>query len=330
MRKLRLLVVVCITVFLLPVRGFSQTSVANTVTIFETSGSSQANRAVSISRPFRPGDIPHFAQALVNGVAVLTQCDVKNRWPDGSLKFAIVSFIIPQLPASGSVTVSFTDQTSGNNTGYLTQADMLASSNFNGTIEMTGALTRTISARTMLAAGAYRVWLQGPIITAVIIEDRTTAQAYDTDFGDGSKALHPIFEAWFYPQGNKVDLGYTIENIWASNTLATSAHDLTYSLVLKSGNTSPTTEFTQASFSHIGRSRWHKRYWLGTDPPGIRIDHNTPYLVTTRAIPNYDTSVVPAESLIVTDYGKWTSAVKTLDGDNGSAARISFPAYATR
>jgi hypothetical protein len=57
------------------------------------SGGSQENRFVSVPRFFRQGDIPKFAQAVVNATPLLTQCDVKNRWPDGSLKFAVISFI---------------------------------------------------------------------------------------------------------------------------------------------------------------------------------------------------------------------------------------------
>src|SRR4249920_1008956 len=84
--------------------------VSDTVRIYETSGKTQANRPISIPRAFHQGEIPQFAQASINGNMVLTQCDVKNRWPDGSLKFAIVSFVIPNLPGKGSVVASFSNQ----------------------------------------------------------------------------------------------------------------------------------------------------------------------------------------------------------------------------
>ena len=50
-------------------------------------------------------------------------------------KFAIVSFVVPTLPANGSVVVTFSNQTTGNNTGFLTAAQMLdASFDFDGKI----------------------------------------------------------------------------------------------------------------------------------------------------------------------------------------------------
>jgi len=298
--------------------GGSQPAPAeNTVTIYNTSGLSQTNRPVSIARAFRQGDIPQFAAAGIGSTALLTQTDVKNRWPDGSLKFAIVSFVVPSLAPGGSVTVKFSNQASGNNSGYLTQTQMLDSRfDFDGRTEMTGALSRTVSARAMLSNGHFRYWLQGPIVTAVILEDRTPSRTYDQDFGDGSNALHPIFEAWFYDQANKVDLGYTIENTWTSSDATKGMRDLSYSLTVRSGFSAPAIEFTHPTFKHIGRSRWHKRFWLGADPGAVRVDHNIRYLVSTQAIPHYDTAINIAESLLASRYGAWSISDRTVDGSS--------------
>ncbi len=302
------------------------TTTPNTIQIFNTSGTSQTRRPVSIARPFRKGEIPDFAQAIVDGTPVLTQNDVKNRWADGSLKFAIISFIIPNLPSSifsaGSVEVEFVNQNSGHNSGFLTQSDLLASEyHFDGTIQMTGSSTKTISARSMLEAGHFRYWLKGPIVTAVIIEDRSPARTYDQDFGDNSKALHPIFEGWFYPQGHKVQLGYTMENIWASSTASNSMRDLNYAITLKSGDSSPATEWTHASFNHIGKTRWHKVFWLGSDPENIRIDHNLDYLISTGAIPHYNTLLNPASGIENGSYSTFNKYKNTIDGSHGGNSK---------
>ena len=62
---------------------------------------------------------------LVNGQPIATQADVKNRYPDGSVEFAVIAVVIPALPTSGSLTLTFQNQSAGNNTP-LTQAQMLA------------------------------------------------------------------------------------------------------------------------------------------------------------------------------------------------------------
>ena len=161
----------------------------NGIIVHSTSGSTQTNRPVWIGRFFKEGDIPNFAQAVVGGSPILTQCDVKNRWPDGSLKFAIVSFVLPSLPTTG-VTVTFENQGTGNNSGFLQKADMLgAGYNFEGTMALSGAgASPTISARNMVSNGAFTYWLQGPIVTAVIIEDRAN-RSYDVNTDGGAAIL---------------------------------------------------------------------------------------------------------------------------------------------
>jgi hypothetical protein len=325
-------------------------SASDTVTIYETSGSAQTNRPVSISRAFRQGEIADFVLASIGSTSLVTQTDVKNRWPDGSVKFAVVSFVVPSLPASGSVTVSFSSQTAGNNTGFLQKADLLgAPYNFDAQVKITGG--PTISARAILNAcssivdpgtdpdgpqsQACRYWLKGPVVTAVIFEDRSTTRAYDFDPGDGSKALHPQFECWFYRQGNDVHCGYTVENAWTSSSATSDMRDETYGFTLTGGNTTPTTLFTQASFKQIGRSRWHKQYCVNgpSSGPGymcgksIRVDHNFNYVISTHATPYYDSSITIAPSLVSSLASAWTNADKSISGTDNSGGSGTLGNY---
>ena len=173
----------------------------DTVTVRNATGSAQANQPVSIGRPFVQGEIGDFAQASIGGAPLTTQCDVQNRWPDGSVKFAVVSFVVPSIPANGSVVVSFANQTSGNSTGFLSQTDMLSSPyNFDGHIQLSGTVSHDISARSVLSAagscgdpgtdpdgGKYvcSYWLKGPVVTAVILEDRS-GRTFDVNMDNGT------------------------------------------------------------------------------------------------------------------------------------------------
>src|SRR5271157_1923708 len=295
--------------------------VRNGIIVYSTSGSTQTNRFVSIGRFFKQGDIPDFAQAVVGGTPLLTQCDVKNRWGDGSLKFGIISFIVPNV-ATGGTAVSFQDQATGNNTGYLAQGDMLhAQYDFDGVIQLTGTTSPSISARSMLQAGQFRYWLQGPIVTAVIIEDRS-GRSFDVNTdGAAGNPLHPIFEAWFYPgagcvsKGGCVELGITLENAWASSTAAISARNQTFGLTVTTGSAAPVTQIAPgvgnypASFTQWAFTRWHRAFWLDTAPGGISIDYNGAYLVTTGAYPHYDLSWYPngLTSYATAEYNDYTS-----------------------
>src|SRR3954449_10837654 len=97
---------------------------ANTITITNKSGSAQINSPLQFGRPFIQGKIPNYPQVKIGGTPVPTQADVKNRYPDGSVKYAVIAVMIPSIPVSGSVTLSFQNQSSGNNTP-LTRDQML-------------------------------------------------------------------------------------------------------------------------------------------------------------------------------------------------------------
>jgi Bacterial Ig domain len=309
--------------------------VGDEITISDTSGSGQTNRPVSIARPFVQGEIANFAQANINGTALLTQCDVKNRWPDNSLKFAIVSFVVPTIPANGSVVVTFSNQSSGNNTGFLAQSDMLDPAfNFEAQIQLTGTASHNISARSILnaasacndpgsdpdggSAGKCMYWLKGPIVTAVILEDRSGRSSDVNTDGLAGNPLHPVFEAWFYPQNDLVQIGYTLEDDWASTNPTDSARDQTYSVVLTAGNASPVTEYSSGgNVTQITRTRWHKTFWLNQPNPltSLHIDHNWGYLAQTKFTPHWDPNLQIANAKIGSEVSAFASTNQTLVGN---------------
>jgi uncharacterized membrane protein len=309
----------------------------NGITVADVSGSSQTNRPVTFGRYFKQGEISNYPQATVDSESVTVwQADVKNRWGDGSVKFAIVSLVIPSISSGGKVVVRFqnsVNRDSGGSgatpTSVLTAANMLvAGYNFDGQIQVTGpSKSPTFSARTILANGSTncstgvncRYWLQGPVVTAVIIEDRS-GRSFDskTDALTGNP-LHPIFEAWCYPQMSNCEVGMTLENAWASSTGTNSARHQTIStLTLTTGNSSPTTQLTIATpWTQYAWTRWRRAYWIGGAPAGIKFDYNPFYLLQTKAYPNYDTDYLPNATQLAAEYATYTNksvARKTIPG----------------
>jgi hypothetical protein len=145
--------------------------VANSITVTNASGGAIRNYPYQFGRPFIDGAIANQPQVLVNGQPVATQADVKNRYPDGSVEFAVIAVVIPAIPASGSLSLTFQNQM-GNNTP-LTQAQMLAPSyNFDASMALasaTAGVTQTASARTMLQNGDYKLWTSGPVAQTIML-----------------------------------------------------------------------------------------------------------------------------------------------------------------
>jgi hypothetical protein len=286
----------------------------NTVILYGRKDSTQANVPVSIPRFFKQGEVARYARPTVNGEpAAAWQCDEKNRWSDGSLKFAVVSLAVPHLAANRPVTVGFVnsggrDSGSGGDTpsGVLGKQELLqADFDFEATMRLAGTTSRTLSARAMVDAGKFRYWLQGPVVTAVIVEDRR-GRSFDVNIDDGKGSpLHPIFEAWFYPENHEVEVGFTMENSWASSDSSKSARNQTYSLTLATGLRSPAVRLTQPTFTQYAFTRWRRSYWIGKGND-VRIDWNPRYLLSTAAYPNWDSERLPSEAALSGEYSKFS------------------------
>ena len=289
----------------------AQTNASNFITIREKAGVTTSQYPIQIARPFMQGEIRNFPKAVVNGVQVTTQADVKTRWADGSVKHAVLTFHIPTLTANSTVTVQFVNQTSGNNTGFLTKTQMLANTyNFDARTELTNGATVAASARTMLNADKFEYWNRGAVSTSVVIADHSAARAYDVGF-DANKSFRPIFHATFWPAIKKVRVRFIGE---VANTVA--LQDQVYALALRLQNTSRRTVYTKGQFTHSAGARWTKEFWIGGAPPLIEINHNLAYLKQTKALPNYDTSKIISETALERAYSDpvygWTPTAKDL------------------
>ena len=128
----------------------AQSDPTNFITIREKAGVTTNQYPIQLGRPFVPGEIPNFPQAVVDGTPVTTQADVKARWADGSVKHAILSFYLPSLVANSTATVNFVNQTSGNNTGALSKNAMLGTAfDFEAAMQLTSGTT-TLNASALI------------------------------------------------------------------------------------------------------------------------------------------------------------------------------------
>jgi hypothetical protein len=286
----------------------------NSLTIKEEAGVSTTNYPVQIGRPFVQSEIQGCPQVVLDGTPVPTQADFKNKWPDGSVKFAVISFLIPQLNASSQIAVTFQDQGSCNNTP-LTQAEMLDPSyNFEAQEQYTGASTLTASARAMLSAGAYKYWTAGPIATTIILADHSAARAFDIGF-DSFRSIRPSFIATFWPALHKVKLRFIGENTNTETLEDVSLNQLTMTL----GQSNPNTVYSTPKSPVLltAMSRWTRsrslgasgdtlpegsEFWIGGAPSKISMNPNLDYLRQTTFVFNYDTSKIISDSHLAIAY----------------------------
>lgn len=288
----------------------------NSILITEPHGEDQQNYPIQIGRPFIQGEIVNYPQILIDGVIVESQADVKQRYSDGSVKHAILSFIVPHISANSSKVISFTNIES-NNVIPLTKTQILQT-NFSATIAL--ADKQRVSARDMIQTDKFTYWLQGPIATSIIIADHSTTRTYDLG-NDQHRSIRPQFHITFWPSINKYQVRYIAES---SNT--ESLQDQTYNLSLTIEEDS-NVFYQKSNVPHQAMSKWTKTQWSGVQLKTLSINHNINYLVRTKAFPNFDVSrSIPAttidndwriwqeKSIDIYDKGLWQTAMATAGG----------------
>jgi hypothetical protein len=210
-----------------------------------------------------------FGEALPQGFATTglalgnlpTQTDVKTRWADGSIRFAVVT---AQIPAAGVYALHAAAATTGSFTPQLPAASVQFTI---GTTLYVAALPSTPSSD---------VWLSGPLV----VESRSVVRPVAPD-----GTLHPfldvVFDVRSYNDGTN-QLAVTVEN----DLDVAGASTLTYNVaILANGQTL----FQQSNVTHYYLTRWRETFDVGLTESQVTLDL-TPFY-QANALPRYLSSV---------------------------------------
>lgn len=222
---------------------------------------------------FRKGDVP--AGQSVAAVAASVQVTPKNRWPDGSLKFAILSGQAA-LAAATPLTITLAPGTPAAGATLTTAA--LRATGISATVGC-----GTFGTATWAAADwdtPFAIWASGPQMSSWVYRKPVGSDAH----------LVAWLEVRLYA-GGAVEVLPWVENGYlrvpgAINKSATYTFDL-----------GGTRRFS-ATFDLPNRCRAPLisggvvSHWLGADPL-VTVKHDTDYLQATRLVPTYR-SAVPA------------------------------------
>jgi len=284
------------------------------LTLYEVDSTASSNYPLSFGHPFAQGDVDSSVVVSVDGTPVTTQFDVKRHWPDGSIKFGIVSIVIPSISVGDTVTLSISASNTTNNTGQLTKTQILAE-DVESVINLTGLSDSGYSGN--LSASFYgaidslatmEYWMQGAVCTEVLARQNL------------NNSLNAKWEARFYPG---TDYGVRISNV-IENVEGEYRGNVTYSASIDTGTSSSTsTAYSKSSFQHNFCSRWRKVLWVGPEPPEVELHYDLSYLISTGSVMNYDTSLTVPGATLSDAYAAWQSTDHDIMG-NGSI-REYFP-----
>ena len=255
--------------------------VVTNVKIQNTTALEQSNVAVTFGQVFAVGDLgaaQTLAGKLADGTAVPLQLDVKARHADGSVRHAIVSASLPRLAAGQNVTLNLEKIDAAAPATAATPAALLQAGFTAAVHADLDGQRYSASADALLRSGKYTSWLAGPVANEWLVSGPlTTAQG----------TVHPHLTARFAIRGfgtaqARVDV--TVENAWAFEP---KPQNFLYDAQIMVGGQSV---YAKPGLTHLNHARWRKVFWWGAEP-AVHIEHNTAYLISTRAVPNYDQSV---------------------------------------
>ena len=257
---------------------------------FDSTGSgTQTGAPVTFGQVFVQGAVPltsTLSGRLSNGTMVPLQLDVKARHADGSARHAVISAVLPSLTAGQPQVMSLVTAAPYAAATGATPAALL-SSGFTAAAHITLAgKAYSVSADTLLKDGKFTNWLAGPVVNEWHVSAPLKA-------GDGS--VHPHLTARFalrsYSGSKKTRVDVTIENNWAYET---APQNFVYDAQIVVGG-QPV--YAKAGMTHYHHARWRKLFWWGGEPQ-VHVKHNAAYMMQTRAVPNYDQSLVFTETLL--------------------------------
>ena len=262
---------------------------------------SEIDYPLQFGRAFRYGEFS-YPQARVDGTPLTTQCDVKTRHADGSVKFAVVSVVLPTLGTTERV-LTFQEHASPPTATALSKAAMLSDFDFDATIDVrvTGASLAgaPVSARSMLTAledatlatetdaggTGPRYWTRGPVCTTVLLHDHAT-KAYD--FGkNATKAMRPVFIVQFWPGINRFHVRHSLE----ISDVTKLKEETGLQVIFSTGQASPVERLNQSNVNLFMGSFASRAYWGGAVIPRANVNHGLAYLSETQVIPNFNPAV---------------------------------------
>lgn len=307
--------------FCLPVGIAAESPVTAVVLDPQESGS---DFFVTFAQPFKIGDVPQEVQVKAGGRGVPAQIDLKRRYPDGSVKHAVITVSVPRAepgerreltiwPGSSSATPSgppVTDLPGG----FSAEVRLRLPDGSERRADAVGFRRRALAGEE-----GFRLirWLGGPLVTEYQIAGPPLAadSAPDPDllvlFGlrtfEGGRAVRVevvVENTWVDSPGNipydvKVLVGG--EEVLSRRNVGLWKHRLPYWL-----------KDHDRKLGHFARARWRRVFWWGAAAPRVHVRHEPSYLLGTGLLPPYDAAVPVAEDRLQESYARWERSPRDL------------------
>lgn len=253
------------------------------------------NVPVTFGAVFAPGDIPTGSSVVARnseGAVLPTQVDTKARNPDGSLRHAVVTVVVPRLADGQRYPVNLERAPATKPQPPFGTSALPDGFDASVTLSMNGQ-TLSASAKDALAQTAPQAWLNGPEVAEWWVS---------TPLRDARGAPDSHLEVRFglrsYGPGRPLRIEVNVENDW---TLKPQPGTRIYAAEIKLGARSV---FSSAKIAQPAQTRWRKVFWW-SDPVDVYVKQNLADLKRARVVPNYDESLPGLNAAVGRTYARF-------------------------
>lgn len=270
-----------------------------TVQLTSSASVPQVNTPVTFGQVFAQGDVKAtdgLAAKTASGATVPAQVDVKARHADGSLRHAVITVVLPTSMPKQVQTIYLVKASPAAAATALSPVQLLNAGFSAGFSATVNGQQYTASADALLRSGKFTTWLSGSNVTEWLVS---------APLKNAAGAEHPHLTARFairyYPATNSARVDTVIENGWAYEA---GPQNFTYDAQLTVGGRPV---YSKAALLHYHHARWRKVFWWGKEPL-LTVRHNTAYLIASKAVANYDQTLVMRETALASWVTRWASA----------------------
>ena len=267
-----------------PARGDTRSVAA--IELRNVSRTALAGVPITFGHVFTQGAVSSGEQLHGEVAGRVAQVDVKRRYDDGSLRFAVISLVLSEMSAGDSETLHLKSERPQPAVARppLTAAELLKTE-FDAEVffRFPDGTSRAVSARRLLqrTAEKAKTWLRGPVATEWLL----SAAPLSAD-GTPDEDLRVQFQVRAYA-GGQARVSVVVENCadqWAGNI----RYDVSVTVCGKE-------VFAARAVDHRRLSRWRKVFWSDGNESPVHIVHDLEAITRSGALPNYDRTLPIAE-----------------------------------
>ena len=260
--------------------------------VINESSRAQSNVPVTFGQVFKAGDVPRgtIPTATLDGRPITLQVDPKATSPDGSLRHAVLTAVVPSLPGRAKLPIVLSSQVAPPASAESIALSQLLATGYDAKISLNiGGTLYMASARKLLEAASAthackpwdkicNLWLSGPLASEWVVNGPITAS------NGTSPNLRVYFSVRAYSNGTPGTVGRVRTDIIVENSNAFAPQTQPqYTATLTSGSAN----YTSPALTQYTATRWHKVLWWNNDNPQVYLQQDTQYIQASKAVSRY-------------------------------------------